>query len=76
MADYTATAYGVGNSRKDGKSNTTTALRNEQSTMSKGQDCMRFVVAAENEIMGGEIWVNKDTVVAASDTLTITVTAG
>jgi hypothetical protein len=74
--DYTATAYGVGSSRKDGKSNTTTALKNEKSTMSKGQACMRFQVASENEIMGGEIWVNKDTTVAADDTFTITVTAG
>jgi hypothetical protein len=33
-------------------------------------------VAAENEIMGGEIYVNADTVLANADTLTITVTSG
>jgi len=75
MSDYTATCYGVGDSRKGGDK-TTSALRNPASAMSKGQKTMRFVVAAGSEIMGGEIFVNKDTVIAANDTLTITVTAG
>lgn len=73
MADYTATCYGIGDGRKGGFK-TTNALRNELSTMSKGQKCVRVVVAAENEIMGGEIYVNADTVLANADTLTITVT--
>lgn len=75
MSDYTATCYGVGDSRKGGDK-TTTALRNPVGSVSKGQQSMRFVVAAGSEIQGGEIWVNKDTTIAANDTLTITVTAG
>jgi len=75
MADYTANAYGVATSRKGGDK-TTTALRNPLSAMSKGRKVMRFVVAEGSEIMGGEIYVNTDTTIAASDTLTITVLAG
>lgn len=75
MADYTANAYGVGDSRKGGYK-TTTALVNEESAMSKGQQTMRFVIAAGSEIAGGVIYVNKDTTIAASDTLTITVQSG
>jgi hypothetical protein len=75
MADYTSTCYGVGDSRKGGDK-TTAALRAPLSAMSKGQKCTRVVVAAENEIMGGEIYVNADTVLANADTLTITVTSG
>jgi hypothetical protein len=74
MADYNATAYGIADSRKSAKDTTTTALRNADPN--KGQKCMRFQVAAGSEIMGGEIWVNKDTVIAANDTFTITATAG
>ena len=73
MSDYTATCYGIADGQK-GSNKTTNALRNELSTMSKGQQTMRMVVAAENEIMGGVIYVNKDTVLANADTLTITVT--
>lgn len=76
MAQYTANAYGVGNSRKDGKAQTTTALKNEKSTMGKSREVMRFQVALGSEIMGGEIFVNKDTVIAASDTFLVTVQAG
>jgi hypothetical protein len=75
MTDYTSTAYGVGDSRK-GSDKSTAALRNPLTKMSKGQQTMRFVVSAEDEIMGGEIYVNKGTTVAANDTFTITVTAG
>ncbi len=75
MADYTSTAYGVGDSRKGGD-HTTTALREPETQVSKGQQSMRFVVAAEDEISGGVIYVNKDTTIAANDTFTITVTAG
>ena len=75
MSDYTANAYGVGNSRKGGDK-TTTALRNPLSGMSKGQKVMRFVIAEGSEIMGGEIFVNVDTTIAAADTLTITIQAG
>lgn len=73
MADYTATVYGVADSRK-GKNRSTNAI-GENPDPNKGQKCMRFAVAAEDEIMGGEIWVNRDTVVAAEDTFTLTVTA-
>ena len=76
MADYTATCYGVGGSRKDGKDMTTTALRNPMDNVNKGQKSMRFQVAVGSEIMGGVIWVNEGTTIAASDTFTITVTAG
>ena len=76
MTDYTANAYGVGDSRKNAKDNTTTALRNPIDNVNKGQKCMRFVIAAGSEIQGGEIWINRDTVMAASDTCTITIKAG
>jgi hypothetical protein len=75
MADYTATCYGIGDSRKGGFK-TTSALVAELGNVSKGQQCMRFVVAPENEIMGGVIYVNKDTTCANADTFTITVTTG
>lgn len=75
MADYTSTAYGVGGSRKGGDK-TTTALREPMTQVNKGQKSVRFVVAAEDEIAGGVIYVNADTAVAATDTFTITVTAG
>jgi len=75
MTDYTSTVYGVGDSRK-GSDKTTTALRNPLTDVNKGQQVMRFVVSASSEIQGGVIYVNKDTVIAASDTFTLTVTAG
>lgn len=76
MADYNATAYGIADSRKSAKDNTTTALRNPIDHVNKGQKCMRFQIAAGTEIMGGEVWVNKGTTIAANDTFTITATAG
>jgi hypothetical protein len=77
MADYTANAYGIGQSRKDGKSNTSAGVRVEKSTLpGKGKKCMRFVIAEGSEIMGGEIWVNEGTVIANADTFTITATTG
>ena len=75
MANYTANAYGVGDSRKGGHK-TTTALVEEEHKVSKGQQSMRFKVAAGAEISGGVIFVNKDTTIAAADTFTITVQAG
>lgn len=75
MSDYTATAYGEAGSRKGGDK-TTTALRAPMTNVNKGQKSVRFVVAPENEITGGVIYVNADTTVAAADTFTITVTAG
>lgn len=74
MADYTATCYGIGRARKASDDKTTAALRNPTSKINKGQKCVRVIVAPENEIMGGEIWVNEGTVLANADTLTITVT--
>lgn len=73
--DYTATCYGVGDSRKGGDK-TTAALRNPEGNVSKGQQSMRFVIAVGSEIMGGVIYVNKDTTISADDTFTLTVTAG
>ena len=75
MADYTATVYGVGDSRKGGWK-TSADLKNPIDNVRKGQKSMRFVVAAGSEITGGVIFVNKDTTIAAADTLTLTVTAG
>ncbi|MHC4751934.1 MAG: hypothetical protein ACYTFW_18930 [Planctomycetota bacterium] len=74
-SNYTANAYGANDSRKGGDK-TTTALRNPESNVSKGQTSMRFVVAAGSEITGGVIFVNKGTTIAALDTFTITVQAG
>ena len=74
MADYTATCYGIDRSRKANDDKTSAGLRNPRSKINKGQKCMRVIVAAENEIMGGEIWVNEGTTLANADTLTITVT--
>jgi hypothetical protein len=76
MADYTANAYGVNDSRKDGKDMSSAGLRNPKSKMTKGQVCMRFQVAAGSQIMGGEIFVNEGTTIAASDTFLITVQTG
>jgi len=75
MTNYTANTYGVGDSRKGGYK-TTAALVNEESIMSKGQQTMRFVVAAGSQIQGGVIYVNKDTTISADDTFTLTVVAG
>jgi hypothetical protein len=76
MSDYNANAYGIGDSRKTAKDNTTSALKNPLDNVNKGQQCMRFQIAAGVEIMGGEIWVNKDTTIANNDTLTVTVLTG
>ena len=72
MSDYTATCYGISGSNK--YTDRTTAALGKNRDPNKGQKCMRFTVAAENEIMGGEIWVNIGTVCANADTFTITVT--
>ena len=72
MADYTATCYGISGDNK--YTDRTTAALGKNRDPNKGQNCVRVVVAAENEIMGGEIWVNAGTVLANADTLTITVT--
>ena len=76
MADYNANAYGIGDSRKSAKDNTTTALRNPIDNVNKGQISMPFVIEAGSEIQGGVVYVNKDTVIANYDTLTITVKTG
>ena len=73
MADYTATGYGVDGDNK--YTDRTTAALGKNRDPNKGQKCVRIAVAAENEIMGGEIWVNADTTLANADTLTITVTS-
>jgi len=72
MSDYTATCYGISGDHK--YTDRTTAALTRNRDPKKGQKCVRVVVAAENEIMGGELWVNADTVLANADTLTLTVT--
>ena len=77
MTDYTATVYGIGDSRKyTDKTTTNTDLSPilRAADPNKGQISKRFIIAAGSEIMGGEIWVNGDTTLAAADTLTFTVT--
>ncbi|NIS52985.1 MAG: hypothetical protein GWN94_18070, partial [Phycisphaerae bacterium] len=54
MADYTANAYGINDSRKDGKDQTTTAKKEPKTNFNKGRNVMRFVVAEGDEIAGGE----------------------
>jgi hypothetical protein len=71
--DYTATCYGVGGDNKFTDRTTAALTRNRDPK--KGQKCVRFAIAAETEIMGGEIWVNADTAIIATDTFTITATA-
>jgi len=85
MTDYTATAYGVGGANKYSDRTTDALGKNIVGTTdadsirgrdpNKGQRCMRFVIAAEDEIQGGEIWVNIDTTVSAGETFIITATA-
>jgi len=72
MSDYTATCYGIG--RANMTSDRTTDALTRNADPNKGQKCVRVVIAAENEIMGGVVWVNEDTVLANADTLTLTVT--
>ena len=72
MADYTATCYGISGDHK--YTDRTTAALTRNIDPNKGQKCVRVTIAAENEIMGGEVWVNADTVLANADTLTLTVT--
>ena len=71
--DYTATCYGVSGDNK--YTDRTTAALTRNADPNKGQKCVRFAIAAETEIMGGEIWVNADTAIIATDTFTITATA-
>jgi hypothetical protein len=72
MTEYTATGYGIDGDNK--YTDRTTAALTRNADPNKGQKCVRIAVAAENEIMGGEIWVNAGTVLANADTLKITVT--
>ena len=72
MSDYTATCYGISGDNK--YTDRTTAALGKNKDPNKGQKCVRVSIAAENEIMGGEVWVNADTVLANGDTLTLTVT--
>ncbi len=74
MTEYTSTCYGIGRDRKASDDKTTAALRNPFSKVNKGQKCMRVIIAAGSQIMGGEIWVNEGTVLANADTLKLTVT--
>ena len=80
--DYTSTVYGLGKSRMGGDKTTTNTdlspiLRNSPNIANKGQKCVRYIIAAgtAGQIMGGEIWVNADLALIATDTFTLTVTA-
>jgi len=75
MTDYTANAYGVGDSRKGGWKSSAGVV-NEISAAGKGQTVKRYVLAAGTEIVCGEIYVNAGTTLAAADTLTITIQNG
>ena len=69
MADYTANAKGIGNTKR--------AKKTEQGEgKAKGQTLHRYEIVADAEIMGGEIFLNTATTLAASDTCTITIVAG
>jgi len=72
MTEYTATCYGISGANKYTDRTTDALTRNADPN--KGQKCVRVAIAAENEIMGGEVWVNADTVLLNADTLTLTVT--
>ena len=78
--DYTSTVYGLGKSRMSGDKTTTNTdltpiLR--LADHDKGQKCVRYIIAAgtTGQIMGGEVWVNADLALIATDTFTLTVTA-
>jgi hypothetical protein len=70
MSTFTANCYGIEGDHRD-KDRTTAALGKNRDPK-KGQKCSRLVIAAENEIMGGEIWINADTTLANSDSLNFT----
>ena len=72
MATYTTTCYGIEGDHKYTDRTTAAITRNRDPK--KGQKCFRLVVAAENEVMGGEIWVNADTTVANAETIELTIT--
>ena len=72
MSDYTATCYGISGDHK--YTDRTTAALTRNRDPKKGQKCVRVAIAAGSQIMGGEVWVNADTVLANADTLTLTVT--
>ena len=70
MSAFTANCYGLEGDHK--YTDRTTAALGRNKDPKKGQKCYRLVIAAENEMMGGEIWVNAGTTLANADTFTIT----
>lgn len=68
MADFTANAKGLGRSRRAQK----TAIGDGAN---KGQNLRRYEIVSGTVIKGGEILVNADQAINASDTFTITVVA-
>ena len=75
--DYTATVYGLGGSRKFADKTTTNTdlspiLR--ATVPNKGRKNVRYQIAANSDIVAGEIWVNADLALIATDTFTLTVT--
>jgi hypothetical protein len=71
MTDYSANAYGIDGDHK--YTDRTTAALGKNRDPNKGQKCIRYVIAAGSEIMGGEVWVNADTAVANGEAFNITV---
>ena len=72
MSAFTADAYGIEGDHK--YTDRTTAALTRNRDPKKGQKCYRLVIAAEDEVMGGEMWINGDTTVANGETIEITVT--
>ena len=71
MTDYSADAYGIDGDHK--YTDRTTAALTRNKDPKKGQKVWRYVIKADSEIMGGEVWVNADTAVANGEAFNITV---
>jgi hypothetical protein len=70
MSEFTANCYGIEGDHKYTDRTTAALARNRDPK--KGQKCYRLVIAADTEIMGGEIWINADETLANSDSLNFT----
>lgn len=74
MANYTANAYAGSNVQGVAKARGVGAGNYDGGKgPRKGQASKKVLVKPGSQISGGIIWVNEDTTLAASDTLTITV---
>lgn len=73
MANYTADAYAGSNLQGVAKAKGANDAKYGFKDPNEGQTSKRVQIKPGSQISGGEIWVNEDTTLAASDTLTITV---